>query len=67
MAIRAELSEASDYRRAEPVIDSISDVGTFVSLTANAYIPQIVGATADALEQAEAELTQRLLNYDYEQ
>jgi hypothetical protein len=66
MAIRAELSESSDYKRAEPVIDDIAGVQTYTALTANAYIPQIVGASADALEQAEAELTARLLSYNYE-
>ena len=64
-AIRAELTEESEYRRAAAVLDTIDGVSVYTALTAKAYIPGIV-ATADALDQAEADLTARLLGYNYD-
>jgi hypothetical protein len=64
-SIRAELTEQSDYRRAEPVLDTIEGVNLYTALTAKAFIPGIV-ATLDALDQAEANLKARLLGYDYD-
>lgn len=60
-AIRAKLKEDSD--RAEPIIDdSIAGVSTFVSLAASGYVRTNLEAV-DALEQAEAELTRRMMAY----
>ncbi len=64
-AIRAELTEESEYRRAQPILDTIDGVSVYTALTAKAYIPGVV-ASADALDQAEADLTARLLGYDYD-
>lgn len=63
-AIRAELTEDSDYKRAAPVLDAIDGVGLYAALTARAYIPEVV-ATVDALDQAELDIVQRLSSYDY--
>ncbi len=60
-AIRAKLKEDSD--RAEPIVDdSIEGVSTFISLAAAGYIRTNLEAV-DALEQAEAELTRRIMAY----
>lgn len=60
-AIRAKLQEDSD--RAEPIIDdSIEGVGTFVSLAASGYLRTNLEAV-DALDRAEADLTQRIMAY----
>lgn len=64
-AIRAELSEESEYKRAKPVLETIERVELYVALTAKAYVPEVV-ASVDALELAEAELTSRLKGYDYD-
>jgi len=64
-AIRADLTEASEYKRAEPIIDSLDGVSTYTTLVAKAYIRDIV-ATADALDRAEIELTSQLRNYNYD-
>jgi len=64
-AIRAELSEESEYRKAEPILDTIDGVSIYTALTAKAYIPGVV-ATANALDLAEADLAARLLEYDYD-
>ena len=60
-AIRAKLKEDSD--RAEPIVDdSIGGVSTFVSLAAAGYIRTNL-ESVDALDQAEAELTKRIMAY----
>ncbi len=65
MSIRSELTESSDYKKAEPVLEALSEVELFTALTAKAYMPQVI-ATADALEKAEAELVSRLSGYSYD-
>lgn len=60
-AIRAKLKDDSD--RAEPIVDdSIGGVSTFISLAAAGYIRTNL-ESVDALDQAEAELTKRLMAY----
>ncbi len=66
MAIRADLTEESNYKRAEPVLATdITNIAIFPALTAKAYIRGVVGS-ADALEQAENKLKERLLGYTYD-
>jgi len=65
-AIRADLTEASEYKRADPVVDdAIEDVNVYTALTAKAYIPEVV-ASSDALEQAEADLNKQLRGFNYD-
>jgi len=65
-AIRADLTEESEYKRAAPVVDdSIADVDVYVALTAKAYIREVT-TTKDALEQAEKDLTAQILEFDYD-
>jgi len=65
-SIRSELTEASEYKQAGPVLDSTQEgVNLYIALTSKAYIAEVV-ATSDALEQIEAELKARLLRYDYD-
>jgi hypothetical protein len=60
-AIRAKLQETGD--KAEPIVDdSIKGVSTFVSLAASGYIRTNLEAV-DALEQAENDLTKRMMGY----
>lgn len=65
-AIRAELTEESEYKRAMPVLDDTLDgVKVYTALTAKAYIPEVV-ASKDALDRAEADLNTALLNFNYD-
>lgn len=64
-AIRADLTEESEYKRAEPVLDTLEGVNVYTALTAKAYIREVV-ASVDALEQAEADLTAQLLEFNYD-
>ncbi len=65
-AIRAELTEESEYRRAAPVLDDTLDgVNVYTALTAKAYIPEVV-ASKDALDRAEEDLTTALREFDYD-
>jgi hypothetical protein len=64
-AIRAELTEASDYKRAEPILDTLDGVNVYTALTAKAYIREVI-ASKDALERAEEDLRQQLLGYNYD-
>lgn len=64
-AIRAELTEDSDYKRAEPVLDTLEGVNVYTALTAKAYIREAV-ASKDALEQAEKDLKAQLLEFNYD-
>lgn len=64
-AIRADLTEESEYKRAEPILDTLDGVNVYTALTAKAYIREVV-ASADALEQAEADLTAQLLEFNYD-
>ncbi len=64
-AIRAELTEASEFRRAEPVLDTLEGVNVYTALTAKAYIREAI-ASRDALEQAEADLAAKLLEFNYD-
>ncbi len=64
-SIRAKLSE-EDSRKADPIVDeNLHGVATYISLQAGGFI-HTKGETANALEQAEKELTDRLSAYDYE-
>ncbi len=64
-AIRADLTEESEYKRAEPILDTLDGVNVYTALTARAYIREVV-ASVDALEQAEADLTAQLLEFNYD-
>ncbi len=64
-AIRADLTEESEHKRAEPILDTLDGVNVYVALTAKAYVREVV-ASADALEQAEADLTAQLLEFNYD-
>lgn len=64
-AIRAELTEESEYKRAEPVLDALDGVSVYTALTAKGYIREVVAST-DALEQAEADLAAQLLEFNYD-
>lgn len=64
-AIRADLTEESEYKRAEPVLDALDGVNVYTALTAKAYIREVV-ASVDALEQAEADLIAQLLEFNYD-
>lgn len=64
-AIRADLTEESEYKRAEPVLDTLEGVNVYTALTAKAYIREVV-ANVNALEQAEADLTAQLLEFNYD-
>lgn len=65
-AIRADLSEEeTESLRAVPVIDSsISGVELFTALTARGYIRGVTGS-ADALEQAEQYLIEKMTAFEY--
>ena len=64
-AIRAELTEESEYARAVPVLDNVEGVSLYIALTAKASIAGVL-ATIDALDLAEADLTKRLMEFDYD-
>ena len=64
-AIRADLTEESEYKRAEPILDTLDGVNVYTALTAKAYIREVV-ASVDALEQAEADLTAQLFEFNYD-
>ena len=64
-AIRADLTEESEYKNAEPILDTLDGVNVYTALTAKAYIREVI-ASADALEQAEADLTAQLLEINYD-
>ena len=64
-SIRADLSEESDYKRAEPILEAIEGVKVYTALTAKAHIPGVI-ANRDALEQAETDLAAILSEYNYD-
>ncbi len=65
-AIRADLTEESEYKRANPILDSsVTDVNLYVALPAKGYVAD-VAATDDALNRAETDLTERLKQFDYD-
>jgi hypothetical protein len=64
-SIRADLTEESEFKRAAPVLDQMDGVSLYTAMPAKAYVPDVV-ASADALEQAEAGLMARLLEYNYD-
>ncbi len=64
-AIRADLTEQSDFQKAAAVLDTTAGATVYTAKTALAWIPG-ADATADALEAAKADLKARLLAYDYE-
>ena len=64
-SIRADLTEESEYKRAAPVLDEQNGVNVYTALTAKAYIREVV-ASADALEQAEADLNAQILEFNYD-
>lgn len=64
-SIRAKLSE-EDSKRAQPIIEEkMTGVETFVTLQADGYI-QTKSETADALENAENVIYNRIISFDYE-
>ncbi|WP_329905112.1 CRISPR-associated protein Cas7 [Porphyromonas pogonae] len=64
-AIRGELRDDTERPTATPRIDETAKANIFISPIANAYIQGAVG-NADALEKAEKELVDRMMNFDYE-
>lgn len=63
-AIRARLDEEID-RKAHPLLDETAGAKLYVTLPASGYMRGVQGA-ANALEQAEQDITQRLREFDYE-
>ncbi|REA58463.1 CRISPR-associated protein Cas7 [Dyadobacter luteus] len=64
-SIRAKLSE-EDSDKADPIVDeSLKGVETFITLQAGGFI-HTKGETVDALERAEAKLTELLTAFKYE-
>jgi hypothetical protein len=64
-SIRAKLSE-EDSRKADPIIDeNLDGVDTFITLQAGGYL-HTKGETADALEEAEQFLIDKMVAFDYE-
>ena len=61
-AIRADLRE--DGRKADPVIDYVDGVNSFVALSAKGYVPGVTGA-ADAMVQAENYIKEQLQTFTY--
>jgi len=64
-AIRADLTDDARNLSADPVVEKIDGVELFVALTCKGHIPGVT-ASADALDRAEAYLTQTLQAFDYE-
>lgn len=64
-AIRARLDEEVE-RKAHPLLDDSAGANLYVTLPADGYIRGIKGGTANALEQAEQDITRRLREFDYE-
>lgn len=64
-SIRAKLSE-EDSGRAQPIIEEeMKGVQTFVALQASGYV-QTKSETVDAIENAEQELYNRIMSFDFE-
>ena len=65
-AIRADLrDDGSERPKADPVLDPIEGVDLFIGLAAKAYVPGTT-ASADAMDEAEETLRDRLAAYDYD-
>lgn len=64
-AIRAKLVEDSERPSARPVIDETAGADIFVTLPCSNYIVT-VNESADAIEQAEEKLIERMMSFDYE-
>lgn len=64
-AIRAKLVETDDKLKIKPVIDNNLAADVFVTLPCAAYV-LTSNETADALQQAEQNLIDQLLAFDYE-
>jgi hypothetical protein len=62
-AIRAKLVE--DERRAKPIIDETAGANLYITLPCSGYIVT-ESESADALEEAEAELIRLMSEFDYE-
>ena len=61
-AIRADLRE--DVLKADPVIDHVEGADLFIALTAQGYVQGVVG-DANAMDEAEMALRDRLAAFDY--
>jgi len=66
-AIRGELREdvSSSQPRAVPKIDETARAEVYITPVCSAYITGVIGS-ADALEQAEESLLQKMMAFDYE-
>jgi len=64
-AIRAKLVEDSERPSAKPIIDETAGADVFVTLPCSNYIVT-VNESADAIEQAEEKLIERMMSFDYE-
>ena len=64
-AIRAKLVEDSERPSAKPIIDETAGADIFVTLPCSNYIVT-VNESADAIEQAEEKLIERMMSFDYE-
>jgi hypothetical protein len=65
VAIRTELREDSDFKKAEPVLERIDGAALYVSSIARAYVRE-VAATNTAIDEAEGDLVARLESHDYD-
>ena len=63
-SIRAKLND-EDSDKAEPIIESLKGVDTFITLQAGGFI-HTKGEKADALEKAEQKLIELMTAFDYE-
>ena len=64
-AIRGQLREDTERSAAKPVLDETAGAKLYISLPASGYIVGAYGV-ANALEQAEQDITKRLREFDYE-
>lgn len=63
-SIRAKLSD-EDSAKAQPIIESLNDVQTFITLQAGGFV-QTKGETADAIEKAEQALYDKIMAFNFE-
>lgn len=64
-AIRAKLIDEGNKQKAKPIVDQTSGASLYVTLPCSSYVVT-VNESADALTQAEKDLTDRMLAFDYE-
>jgi len=65
-SIRAKLSEEEDDKAIPIIEEEIEGIDTFVSTTASGYV-RTKSESIEAMEQAKAKLTEKMLAFDYEE